>query len=110
MLKIHITPGEEIIEKITKQLKKENIKEGSMTLIGAVDSCRISTTSKNDAKKDILAEYHESLELSGIGEITDGKPHIHVTLGREGNEAIFGHLHWGKVEEWFVNVYITPLS
>jgi len=110
MLKIHIAPGEEIIETITKQLEKENIKEGSMTLIGAVDSCCISTMSKQDAKKDILTEYHEPLELSGTGEISNGKPHIHVTLGRENNQAIFGHLHWGKVTEWFVNVYITPLS
>ena len=110
MLKIHIAPGEEIIEMITKQLKKENITKGSVTLIGAVDSCCISTMSKDDAKKDILTEYNEPLELSGTGEITDGKPHIHVTLGRENNQTVFGHLHWGKIKEWFVNVYVTPLS
>ena len=63
---------------------------------------------QEDAKKDILKEYHEPLEMSGTGEIHDSKPHIHCALGREGNVAIFGHLHWAEVKNWFVNIYIFP--
>ena len=98
---------EEILETVTSVLKSEG---SIVSIIGAVDSCCISTMPKRNAKKDILTEYHEPLELSGTGEIQDGKPHIHCVLGREKNVAIFGHLHWGKVENWFINVYILPIE
>ncbi len=107
MINIEIKKGEEIIEKVTRTLKEKQIKTGILSLIGAVDSCCISTMQKDDALKDILTQYHEPLELSSIGELVNGKPHIHVTLGREDNSALFGHLHWGKVKSWFVNVYIN---
>jgi len=110
MIKVEIKSGEEIIKKLTQIIKTKNIRSGSISLIGAVDSCSISTMPKNNAKNDIFAAYHEPLELSGTGEIIDGKPHVHVVLGREDKTAIFGHLHWGKVEEWFVNIYIMPLK
>jgi predicted DNA-binding protein with PD1-like motif len=110
ILKLHITPGEELIETLTKKLIKENIQEGTISLIGAVDACCISTMPKSDAKKDILTEYVEPLEVSGTGEVVNGKLHIHCVLGREKNVALFGHLHWAKVETWFVNVYILPLE
>ena len=107
MIKISVEPGEEIISKVSKIIEEKNIKEGSLvSIIGAVDECCISTMSKEDAKKDILSEYHEPLELSGTGEIHEGVPHIHVVLGRERNKAIFGHLRWGRVKSWFVHVYV----
>jgi len=111
MIKIEIKSGKEVVETITKVLHKKGITEGSIvSIIGAVDECAISTMPKDDAKKDILTEYQEPLEMSGMGEIVDGKPHIHATLGREGNTAIFGHLRWAKVKHWFVHVYIRPLD
>ena len=109
MIKIEVTKGEEVIEKIARILKKNKIKQGSISLIGAVDACSIGNMPKDDATKEIFTEYYEPLEVSGTGEIIDGKPHIHVTLGRSDNSALFGHLQWGKVETWFVNVYITEL-
>jgi predicted DNA-binding protein with PD1-like motif len=39
----------------------------------------------------------------------NGKVHIHVVLGREGNEALAGHLHWAKVDTFFVHAYTIPL-
>jgi uncharacterized protein len=110
MIKIHITSGEEIIAKVTDVVKEKKITAGTISLIGAIASCKISTMPKHDAKTDIVTEYTEPLELSGTGEIVDGKIHIHVVLGREGNVAIMGHLHEGHVKTWFVDVYITPLQ
>jgi len=109
MIKIAVVKGEEVIDKLSKVIKDSKIMQGSISLIGAVDACSISTIDKYDAKKDLLAEYHEPLELSGNGEIVNGTPHLHVTLGREDKSTLFGHLHWGKVKTWFVNVYVTPL-
>lgn len=110
MIKIIINNGEEVIEKVTKTLQEKNIREGSMvSIIGAVSDCCISTMPQENAKKDILTEYHEPLEMSGTGEIQNGKVHIHAVLGREGNKAVFGHLHWAKVKDWFVHVYVISL-
>lgn len=107
MIKIHINPGEEVIDVITRYLQDNKISEGVIaSVIGAIDECCISTMSKNDAKEDILKEYKEPLEMSGNGEIRDGKPHIHCVFGREDKSSISGHLHWAKVKNWFVNVYL----
>jgi predicted DNA-binding protein with PD1-like motif len=63
-----------------------------------------------DATSDVISEYQQPFELSGTGEITDGKVHMHVVLGREGDVALAGHLHWAKVETFFVHAYVLPLS
>jgi len=110
MIKIVINSGEEVIEKISQVIKEKSITSASLSLIGGIDSCCISNMDKNDAKKDILAEYHEPLELAGTGEVENGQVHIHAVLGQEGNNALFGHLHWAKVKDWFVHVYVTPLE
>lgn len=111
MLKIEIKPGEEVLKKLTAELKKYAVQEGSIvSIVGAVDECSISTMPKDDAMKDIQTEYHEPLEMSGTGEIHSGKPHIHCVFGREKNVAVFGHLHWAKIKNWFVNIYVIPLE
>ncbi|SRR5258708_2084375 len=110
MIKITVNKGEEIIEKVTAYVKRNNITAGSLSLIGAVNACCIGTMPKENAMKDILSEYYEPLELSGTGEILEGKPHIHVVLAREDKSALAGHLHWGKVISWFVHVYLIPLT
>lgn len=99
------------MESVTQQLQARGIDNGAIvSLVGAVDACCISNMPKGDAKKDILNEYKQPLELSGTGEIKDGKPHIHCVLGTEGDSALAGHLHWAQVENWFVNVYVMPLG
>lgn len=99
------------METVAKQVQEQRIQHGAIvSLFGAIDSCCISTMPKKDAKKDILTEYHEPFEASGSGEIKEGKPHIHIVLGREGDETLSGHLHWAKVKTWFVNVYVIPLN
>ena len=111
MFKISVLPGDEVLETISKDLKQRNIIEGCIvSVIGAVSECRLSTMSKKDAKKDRITTYKEPLELSGTGEIHHGIPHIHTVAGREGNKAVFGHLHYALVHDWFVHVYVIPSS
>jgi predicted DNA-binding protein with PD1-like motif len=62
-----------------------------------------------DATDDVLTDYKQPMEMSGTGEVKDGRPHIHAVLGAEGNQAISGHLHWAQVQTHFVNVYVLPL-
>jgi predicted DNA-binding protein with PD1-like motif len=111
LVKCHIISGQEVVETLTNFLKQKKIVEGVIvSIIGAVDECTISTMPKDDAKRDIVSTYNEPLEMSGTGEIYDGKPHIHCVFGREGNKALFGHLHRATVGSWFVNIYINPLK
>lgn len=110
MIKLEIKSGEEIIESLTKQLAAKGIKEAAIvSIIGAVDACRISTMPLYNAKQAIHTEYNEPLELSGTGEIENGKPHIHAVLGRTDQTALMGHLEWGKIKTWFVHVYLIEL-
>lgn len=49
MLRIDITPGQEVMEAITASLQEHEIAAGTMTLIGAVDVATISTMPAHDA-------------------------------------------------------------
>lgn len=109
MLMIHVSPGQELFETLDAALTRAGISEGAIaSVIGAVDHCCLSTMPKGDAKADTLTEYREPVEMFGTGMIRDGKPHIHATIGREGDEARAGHLHWARVENWFVDIAVIP--
>ena len=110
MLQAEIHSGQEVIETLTKYLKKNKIKKAAIvSVIGALDSFSLSTMDKKDGQKVITTDYSEPVELTGTGEVVDGKPHLHVTVGRDNASALMGHLEWGKVKDWFVHVYILPL-
>jgi predicted DNA-binding protein with PD1-like motif len=105
---ISVQPGHEVIDTVTRRLKETGVQGGAIvSLVGAIDSCCISNMPRDDAKSDILTEYKEPFEMAGTGEVKDGVPHIHCILSREGDRALAGHLHWARVDTWFVNVYIT---
>ena len=105
--KFTVEKGQEVMKTLTEKFAQKGIKEGAMvSIIGAVDECCVSNMPKEDATKDPLNEYKEPFELSGTGEIKEGKPHIHCVLSRENEETLHGHLHWAKVETWYVAVYV----
>ena len=111
MIKIRVEPGGEVIKTLTAEVQAKGISEAAIvSLIGAVDEFCISNMPKEDAKKDILTEYSQPAELSGTGAISDGKVHIHVVLGQEDHSTLSGHLHWAKVNSWFVEAYLVPLD
>jgi uncharacterized protein len=108
---ILIESNQEVMGTLEHKLQELNISRGAIvSIIGAVDSCCISNMPKTNAKEDILTEYSEPFELSGTGEIIEGKPHIHCVLGREGNVALSGHLHWAKVVNWYVRIYVMAIA
>src|SRR4051794_14496916 len=109
MFLIKVGRGEEVIETITRQLAERQVSNGAIvSLIGAVEGCGVSNMPKDDPLTDIINEYKHPFELSGTGEIKDGKPHVHCVLGTDDHDkAIAGHLHWARVEHFFVNAYIV---
>jgi predicted DNA-binding protein with PD1-like motif len=109
LLTVRVQPGEEVMETVTKRLAEAEVTAGAIvSVIGAVDECCISNMPEGDAKSDVLTEFRQPFEFSGTGEVRDGQPHIHATLGTDGNAALSGHLHWARVETHFVHVYIVP--
>jgi predicted DNA-binding protein with PD1-like motif len=108
---LSVATGEEVMETISRKLEELDILNGAVvSLIGAVEGCAISTMSMDDASEEILIEYPQPLELSGTGEITNGKLHLHVVCGAEGNQTVSGHLHWANVKNFSVNAYVLPLA
>ncbi|MFJ6198663.1 PPC domain-containing DNA-binding protein [Micromonospora sp. NPDC092111] len=107
---LSVKPGEELIETLTRRAAEEGITDGAIvSLVGAVDECAISNMHASDANIDIVSEYRQPFELSGTGEIRGGKVHLHVVLGRQGDTALAGHLHWARVETFFVHAYTLAL-
>jgi predicted DNA-binding protein with PD1-like motif len=107
---IAVRPGQEVVETMSRDLHERGVANGAVvSLIGTVDSACISTRPKGDASKDIRTEYEQPFELSGTGEIRDGKVHLHVVLGAEGDRTLAGHLHWAHVRTFFVNAYVEAL-
>jgi predicted DNA-binding protein with PD1-like motif len=110
VIRVQVGTGQEVVETVAAELGSRGVREAAIvSLIGAVDSCCLGTMTRSDARRDVLTEYHEPVELAGTGEVRDGRPHIHCAAAREGGPAHGGHLHWAKVETWFVNVYVEPL-
>lgn len=107
---LSVKPGEEVIETVRRQAAEAGIVNGAVvSLIGAVDACAISNMPAHDPTSDTVTEYRQPFELSGTGEIVDGTIHLHVCLSREGDTALAGHLHWARVDTFFVHAYVLPL-
>jgi uncharacterized protein len=111
MLLLAVRPGEEVMQSLRRQLAEREFRNGAVvSLIGAVDACAISNMPADDATQDVITEYRQPCELNGTGEIVDGGLYLHCTLGREGDVALAGHLHWAEVRTFFVHAYVLPLA
>ena len=103
MITIEVTNGE-LMATLTEQAAKHGISNGVIvSLIGAVNSFTVSTMPADGATKDILTEYSLPAEMSGTGEIVDGKVHVHAVMAVEADRAISGHLHRASVGTWFAH-------
>jgi predicted DNA-binding protein with PD1-like motif len=108
VLVIEIRDGE-LLDSIEQSARERGITNAAIvTLIGAVDSFRISTMPADDATKDIITDYDLPAEMSGTGDVVEGKVHIHATMAVEGDRAISGHLHRAQIGTWFARVYLLP--
>ncbi|GAA0433139.1 hypothetical protein Acor_07130 [Acrocarpospora corrugata] len=107
---IEIKNGE-LVATLRARLAELGVTRGAIvSLIGGVDSFRISTMPAHDATKDIVTDYDFPAEMTGTGEIVGGDPHIHAVMAVEGDRGISGHLHAASVRTWFANVYVVPLD
>jgi uncharacterized protein len=106
---IEINDGE-LMRTLTDQLAELGVERGAIvSLIGGVDSFTVSTMPADDATKDVITEYALPAEMSGTGEVVDGKPHVHAVMAVEGDRAISGHLHAAQIGTWFARVYVIAV-
>lgn len=93
---VRLEIGEEIVETLTNFIKKEGIKLGRVSGIGAVDYAKIglfSTRTKKYHSKELKGDM-EIVNLAGNISTMDGKEylHLHIAVGDEDLNLFGGHL------------------
>lgn len=108
MFVVRVDKDQEVLATVQSAIAERGVTDGSITLIGAIQDCCVSVMPRQNPLDDILTEYDQPFELTGTGEVIDGKVHIHVVLGGDGI-VVAGHLHRARVQDWFVRAYVTPM-
>lgn len=109
MFVIEVGPTEEVLETIQRKVTERGCAAASITLIGAVDDAKVSVMNLDDPRVNHVRSYHTPAEITGTGEVVDGKVHFHVVLGME-DQTVAGHLHRATVIDHFVRAYVIPLE
>jgi len=106
---VKIEKDQEVLSTLGAAVADLGVTDGAITLIGAVHEARISVMRKSDALDDLIRDYAQPFELTGTGEVAEGKVHVHVTLAGE-DLTVAGHLHAATVRDFFVHAYVSPLT
>lgn len=107
--------GEEILDSIKQICKKENVKCGSISGIGATDKCSIGVyllKSKEYKVKNICGD-HEIVSCNGNVSMMNGEVylHLHIALIDETNYMLGGHLSSCYISATFEGIIdIIPLD
>jgi len=93
---IFVEKGEEIMSTITEYCQTNDIENGSISGIGAVDKSIIGAFDTS-TKAYVKVDFPQAMELvSFVGNITmkDGIPfvHAHAVLGNHGMQVVGGHV------------------
>lgn len=91
--------GIDLLKELTEIVKKEKIKNGIISGIGALSKATLGYYDQTE-KKYVIHTFQKPLEilsLKGNISIKDGQPflHIHVVLGDENLRSFGGHLFEG---------------
>lgn len=109
---IRMDRDDEIIEKLTEFIVKEDVKLGQVSAIGAINSFTIGAYSVAE-QKYYSKDYEGTWEIvSLLGNITrkEGEPyiHLHLSAGGHNGEMVGGHLNRAVISatcEMFVTCY-----
>ena len=106
---VQVDKDQEVLHVVQDAVDRLGLNSAVITLIGAVNEAAVSVMAKDDESVDYLRRYSQPMELSGTGEVTEGKVHLHVTLAGEDITAA-GHLHRAVVGGFFVRAYLTAVG
>jgi predicted DNA-binding protein with PD1-like motif len=106
---VQVDKDQEVLQTVQAEVDKLGLSNAVITLIGAVNEATVSVMAKDDESVDHLRRYAQPMELSGTGEVVEGRVHLHVTLAGEDITAA-GHLHRAVVGGFFVRAYLTAVD
>ncbi|XVU26834.1 PCC domain-containing protein [Actinoplanes sp. CA-054009] len=106
---VQVDKDQEVLRVVQEEVERLEIGNAVITMIGAVNEAEVSVMAKGDESVDYLRRYSQPMELSGTGEVVEGKVHLHVTLAGEDITAA-GHLHRAVVGGFFVRAYVTSVG
>ena len=106
---IQVNKDQEVLQTVQEEVDKLGLGSAVITLIGAVNEAEISVMAKDNESVDYVRRYSQPMELSGTGEVIEGKTHLHVTLAGE-DITTAGHLHRAVVGGFFVRAYLTVIG
>ncbi|MCI5839146.1 MAG: PPC domain-containing DNA-binding protein [Peptoniphilaceae bacterium] len=116
-LLIRLKRGEEIIEKVSEILKKENVKAGYLTGLGACDDVTISFYDREKKEyKDINFKkpFEITMLYGNISQMNENLyTHFHITLADINANAFGGHLKRAVISmtaEIFVEIIDTKID
>lgn len=108
---VRLDKGDKVVEQLTLIAKKEKIKTGTISGIGAVDFAQLNfyILKQQNYKTVDFNEEFEVLSLLGNFTLNEDEPniHLHITLGRSDYSTIGGHLKEASVSitlEIFIDV------
>lgn len=108
--RFEVSGEQEVIATLEKELARTGIINAAVvSVIGAFDRCCISTMRADDPRSGVLTEYKKPAEVTGSGEVRDGKLHLHCVLGLPNDVVKAGHLHWAYAETWFLAITVLPI-
>ncbi len=109
---IRLDDGKKVISTLQDILKKRGIRNGCLTMIGAVRNLEIKTPNPT-TKEHYTDKISDNMEIMAAGNISvDGSEifiHLHATTGKKGGSAFTGHVVEAEVHD-FVEIIITTFS
>lgn len=108
---VRVDRGEELIEGIKTAIKKEKIRLGIVSGIGAASSTTLGVYNVEEQKyyQSVFNGIHEITHLAGNVSEMDGETylHLHITIADEKGHAHGGHLNEaiiGATSEIFIQI------
>ena len=102
--KIHLLSldtGSDLYETVSDYLRDNDIRAGSVSCIGAVQSARLAWWDQRDDKYRFFSVDEPCEVISGMGSVSevDGAPflHLHLSLAKSTGEMVGGHVEAGAV-------------
>ncbi len=93
---VYLEKGESVVETLTNLCKEQNIMNGYITGIGAVNNIELGAYDSKTGEyiKKIFVNDYELITYQGNIMLLDDKPfiHAHVTIGNHDMEIFGGHL------------------
>ena len=93
---VYLEKGESVVDELTKFCKEQNILNGYITGIGAVNNIELGAydAKAGEYNKKTFNEDHELITYQGNIMLLDNKPfiHAHITIGNHNMEIFGGHL------------------